>query len=130
MVIDPIADLVNRLKNASRAGQVETAIPFSKMKYAVSELLRKEGFVGDIREKGKGVKKDLVVELNYNGKKPRIAGVKRVSKPSRRLYTSVKEIIPVKNGRGRMVLSTPQGIMTGKQAREAGIGGEILFLIW
>ena len=130
MVVDPIADLVNRLKNASQAGQKETAIPFSKLKYAVSELLRQEGFVGDIKEKGKGVKKNLVVELGYNGKKPRINGVKRVSKPSRRLYASVKEIIPVKNGRGRMVLSTPKGIMTGRQAREARVGGEILFLIW
>lgn len=130
MVVDPIADLVNRLKNAGRAGQKETAIPFSKMKYSISELLQREGFVGAISEKGKGVKRDLVVELNYNGKNPRITDVKRVSKPSRRLYTSVKEIIPVKNGRGRMILSTPKGIMTGSQAREAGVGGEILFLIW
>lgn len=129
MVNDPIADFLVRLQNASRVGHERVTLPFSKAKYALAELLSKEGYVGDVEHK-----KDshaLVVELKYaSGGLPAIAGTKRVSKPSRRLYMGVRDIRPVKRGHGLLVLSTPAGVLTDKEARRKRVGGEALFEIW
>lgn len=127
MVNDPIADLLVRLQNASRVGKPAVSLPFSKMKFAIAELLSKEGYVGE------GVAKknhSLTIPLKYNGDRPAIEGAKRISKPSRRTYMGVRDVRPVKQGHGLMVLSTPKGVMTGLEAKQARVGGEVLFEIW
>jgi len=126
MVNDPIADLLVRLQNASRVGKAEVALPFSKMKRAIADVLSKEGYVGSTDQKNHS----LVIALSYKDGSPAITGVKRISKPSRRMYMGVRDVRPVKRGHGLLVLSTPKGIMTGAQARAARIGGEALFEIW
>ncbi len=127
MVNDPIADLLVRLKNASNVGKDRVTLPYSRLKHAVADILSKEGYVGE------GVSKknfSLVVPLAYKDGKPAIVGTKRVSKPSRRMYMGVRDVRPVKQGYGLVVLSTPKGVMTGTQARAARVGGEVLFEIW
>lgn len=128
MTNDPIADFLVRLTNASRVGHERITLPFSKAKYALARLLSKEGYVGGVEHK-----KDehaLVVELKYASGRPVIAGTKRVSKPSRRLYMGVRDIRPIKRGYGLLVLSTPAGVLTDKEARRKRVGGEALFEIW
>jgi small subunit ribosomal protein S8 len=106
-------------------------MPFSNLKAAVAEKLQQAGYVASIDKKGKKVKKTLEVTLKYGADgKPVIQGVKRISKPGRRLYRSVLEIRPVRYGHGALILSTPKGIKTDKEARKEKVGGEALFEIW
>jgi small subunit ribosomal protein S8 len=130
MTTDPIADFLIRLKNANLAKKIEVTMPFSKIKQELADLLVKEGYVIETARRGKRTIKDLVVTLKYTDEKPAITGTKRVSKPGRRLYRGVREIHPVKRGRGLLVLSTPKGILTDRQARTERVGGEALFEIW
>ncbi len=129
MVTDPISDLLIRLQNASRAGKEKVSMPFSQMKFAIVEILEKEGYLADVDKKSKkgGV---LSVTLLYKNGRPVIGGVKRISKPSRRMYLGVRDVRPVKRGHGLLVLSTPAGVLTGKDARAQHVGGEALFEIW
>ena len=129
MVTDPISDFIIRLQNASRTNKESVSLPFSKMKLAIAEVLAKEGYLSGVEGKSK-TGNTLSVDLKYKNGKPVISGVKRISKPSRRMYMSVKELRPVKRGFGLLVLSTPAGVITGKQAREQKVGGEALFEIW
>ena len=131
MVTDPVADLINRLKNAGAVKHESISVPFSAFKLAIAEKLKDAGYVKAIEKKGKKVKKTLEVVLKYNeAGEPAINGVKRISKPGRRLYRSVNEIRSVRYGHGSLVLSTPSGIKTDKEARKEKIGGEALFEIW
>lgn len=128
MVADPIADLLVRLKNASSVGRDRVQMPYSKMRRAVADLLSREGYVGAVSKKNPY---GLTVELRYNANgRPAISGTKRISKLSRRMYAGVREIRSIKQGHGTLVLSTPQGLMTDKEAREKRVGGETLFEIW
>lgn len=127
MVTDPIADFLVRLRNAGMTGKESVAIPTSKMTSALATLLEKEGYVAGVAKKKGG---PITVSLAYKNNRPVITGAKRISKPSRRMYMSVKEIKPVKRGHGLLVLSTPAGVLSGKEAREKKVGGEILFEIW
>ena len=128
MIADPISDFIIRLQNASRAGKTSVSLPSSKMKLAVAEVLAREGYLSEVEKPKKGGL--MTVSLSYKNGKPVITGVKRISKPSRRLYTGVRDVRPVKRGYGLLVLSTPNGILTGKQAQDARVGGETLFEIW
>lgn len=131
MITDPIGDFIIRLKNAGAVKKAIVAVPFSKLKLAIARTLKKSGYVGDISETGDDPKKTLVVELLYDtDNMPKINGVKRISKPGRRLYAKAHEVFPVKYGKGLLVLSTPSGIVTDKEAREKRLGGETLFKIW
>ena len=131
MVNDPIGDFIVRLKNASDVKKISVSVPFSGFKLAVAEKLKDAGFVKAVEKKGKKVKKTIDVVLKYDeAGMPTIQGVRRVSKPGRRLYRAAKEITPVRYGHGALVLSTPQGVMTDKEARKANVGGEALFEIW
>lgn len=131
MVNDPVADLLVRLKNASAIGKASVSIPFSNFKLAIAEKLQASGYVKGIEKKGKKVKKTLDLSLKYSEEgRPAIQGVKRVSKPGRRIYKRSLEIVPVRYGHGSLFLSTPQGIMTDKEAKKAKVGGEALFEIW
>ncbi len=128
--MDPIADMIIRIKNASDSRQESVVFPYSKIKLAILDLLQKEGYIKSFGKKGKKVVKFIEVGLIYLGKEPRINGVKRVSKTSKRVYLGSKNIKKVKNGFGSLIMSTPKGIMTDKMAREAKVGGEALFEIW
>ena len=131
MVNDPIGDFIVQLKNAGMVRKSSVSIPYSKLKNAVAEKLVDAGFVASASKHGKKVKKTLNVGLKYTEDGAhQIQGVKRVSKPGRRLYLSVAEIFPVKFGRGKRILSTPAGILTGEEAKEKNVGGEELFIIW
>lgn len=129
---DPIGDFIIRLKNASKAGQKSVTVPFSKMKMAVAVVLKEKGFVGEVSQKNKGdAPRFLNVGIVYDEfGEPAISGVKRISKPSRRLYESAKNIKQFRRGFGLTVFSTPKGIMADAEAKAANVGGEILFNIW
>lgn len=131
MISDPVGDFIVRLKNAGSAKKASISVPFSSLKMAIAEKLKDAGFVKGIEKKGKKVRKTIDVVLKYDESGVHaIKGVKRVSKPGRRLYRSVREILPVHYGHGTLVLSTPKGILTGKEARREKVGGEALFEIW
>src|SRR3989344_8671262 len=130
MVTDPIADFINRIKTAQMAGLPSILVPFSKLKFEIAELLVREDYALKVEKKGKKAKKYLNLFLKYNDGKPEVEGVTRLSKPSRRTYLKVSDIRAVKNGHGLLVLSTPKGLMTGKEARKEKTGGEALFSIW
>ena len=132
MVNDPLGDLIIQLKNASAVGKPLVSLPYSALKYSVSEKLKARGFIAMVGKRGKKAKKFLDIELTYSDgeKKPRIGGVLRISKPGRRVYLGVKDIRRVRNGTGILVLSTPKGILTDDEARKEHVGGEALFHIW
>ena len=131
MTTDPIADLINQIKNAGAVKKATVSIPFSNFKLSIAEKLKDEGFVKAVEKKGKKVKKTLDITIKYNDDgKAFIQGVKRVSKPGRRIYRGFEDIIPVKYGFGSLILSTPKGIKTDKEAKKEKVGGEALFQIW
>lgn len=131
MVSDTIGDFIIQLKNAGMVRKAQVVLPYSKLKAAVAEKLVQEGFIVAAEKQGKKVGKSLEVTLKYDTQGGhQIRGVKRISKPGRRMYLKAAEIYPVKFGKGRMILSTPAGILTGEEARKQNVGGEQLFLIW
>ncbi len=130
MVIDQVSNFITKLKNASLAGKATISVPSSKFIESVASLLKQENFIKDYSKKGKTVVKTLEVELIYENGKPRITDVDRVSKFSKRVYKGAKEIKPVRNGFGILVLTTPKGLLTDKMAKKEKVGGEALFKIW
>lgn len=129
---DPIGDFIIRIKNAGNASKESISVPFSKMKFAIAELLSAKGFVGSVTKKNKGdVVRSINVGLLYTEDgQPKISDVKRISKPSRRLYEKAKNIKQYRRGFGMTVFSTPKGIMADIDAKKDNLGGEILFTIW
>lgn len=128
--MDPIANMLISIKNASLAEKESVILPYSKLKLAIGECLVKEGYVKSISKK---VRKDapvLELELIYVDNKPKITEVERISKHSKRVYMGMKDIHTVKGGSGLLVLSTPKGILSGKNARKEQVGGEALFRLW
>ena len=131
MITDPVGDFIVRLTNAGAVKHESVSVPFSNLKLAIAEKLKDAGYIAGVDKKGKKVKKTLEVTLKYNADgTPFIEGVKRVSKPGRRMYKSVHEITRVRYGHGSLILSTPQGIKTDKEARKEKVGGEAMFEIW
>ncbi len=131
MVTDPIADMLTRIRNALVAGHETVQVPASKMKIAVAEVLKKEGFVRDFEVSQDGVKRTIRIDLAYGGRKESvISGLRRVSKPGLRVYAQKREIPRVYGGLGIAILSTPQGIMTGQEAWRRQVGGEVLCYVW
>ncbi len=132
--MDAISDMIIRIKNASSSKKDSVVFPYSKLKLSISEALVKAGFIKSSNIKGKKIQKFIEVVLLYGtGAEDgvaRITGVDRVSKSSKRVYNKSKDIRKVKSGYGNLILSTPKGIMTDKEAREANVGGEALFKIW
>jgi small subunit ribosomal protein S8 len=132
MVTDPIADMLTRIRNALVARHDYTDVPASRLKQSIAAVLKKEGYIQDyeLREEEAG-HKNIRLQLAYTGKKePVIAGLDRVSKPGLRVYTSRREVPRVYGGLGIAILSTPDGVMTGKDARKRGVGGEVLCYVW
>ncbi len=129
---DTIADMLTRIRNAALARHQTTEVPSTKMTRSIAKVLREEGFVGDFSETGEGVKQMLVITLKYKGKtrRPIITALKRVSKPGLRVYSNRKELPRVLGGIGIAIVSTSSGIMTDRDARRQGIGGEVLCYVW
>lgn len=133
MLTDPIADMFTRIRNAHMVGHAEVAMPASGVKTAIATVLKSEGYIEDFLVT-EDAKPTMTIALKYFGRrrqrKPVITGIQRVSKPGRRIYVGKAEIPYVHSGMGIAILSTPQGIMTGVQARRAGTGGEVLGYVW
>jgi small subunit ribosomal protein S8 len=131
---DPIADMLTRIRNASRARHPSCDIPASRMKRAIAEVLRDEGYIDSFEERGEGVHRVLRVYLRYapggRGRDPVVLGIKRVSRPGLRVYSRASEIPRVFGGLGTSILSTPQGVMSGSKARRLNVGGEVLAHVW
>src|SRR6185503_16996939 len=131
MVNDPVGDFIIRLTNAGAIKKTSVSVPFSNFKLAIAEKLKDAGYISGVEKKGKKVKKTLDIVLKYDHQgNAHIHGVKRISKPGRRMYKSVLEIVPVRYGSGALILSTPAGIKTDKEAKKDKVGGEALFEIW
>ncbi len=129
MINDSISDFLIQLKNGNRAKRENVTLPASNLKLATAEALVKAGYLKSVVCRGKKVKKFLTCELAYLDGEPKITQIKRLSRPSRRLYFNLGDIKPIRQGFSTLFLSTPKGIMTGKEARTAKIGGEALFEI-
>jgi small subunit ribosomal protein S8 len=130
-ISDPIADMLTRVRNASRARHTEVVIPASRTKREIARILKDEGFIAEVAEEQAGPSKNLKLTLRYvDGKVPVVSGLKRVSKPGLRVYASKTDIPRVLGGLGVVIVSTSQGIMTGAQARKAQLGGEVLAYVW
>lgn len=128
---DSISDMMIQIKNAGLAKKESVVFPFSKLKMSIMETLVKAGFIKSVVKKGKKVIKYIDVTLNYhNDGGPMISGVSRVSKNSKRIYIKSKDIRPVRDGYGVMVVSTPKGVMSGVDAKKDGLGGEVLIKVW
>lgn len=130
---DPIADMLTRIRNASSARHESVLMPASKMKIAIANVLKEEGFIKDFSvamEEGKP-QPNLKVELSYGGRKqPVLNGLQRVSKPGLRVYVQRREIPRVYGGLGMAILSTPKGVMSGQEARRNEVGGEVICYVW
>jgi small subunit ribosomal protein S8 len=130
-VSDPIADMLTRVRNASRARHSEVIVPASRTKREIARILKEEGFIAEVREEREGPAQLLRLELKYvDGKVPVVSGLKRISKPGLRVYAQKTDIPRVLGGLGVVIVSTSRGIMTGSQARKAELGGEILAYVW
>jgi small subunit ribosomal protein S8 len=127
---DPIADMLTRIRNAIAAHHSEVAIPLSKTKAAMAQVLHEEGYIEEFSREENGVQGTLRLKLKYSGNRSVIEGLKRVSIPSRRIYVSYDQIPRVMSGLGINILSTSRGIMSDRQARRKQVGGEILCSIW
>lgn len=130
---DPLADMLTRIRNATERYHPEVSLPSSKMKEEIARILKEEGFIEDYEVRADGAKRILTLKLKYKGKRGKekvIRGLRRVSKPGRRVYVGADEIPHVLGGLGIAILSTSQGILTGHEARRRRIGGEVLCYIW
>ena len=128
-MIDPISDMLARIRNAGQALRPQLELPHSRLKESVARILKREGYIADWAVQGKAIK-TLKLNLKFEGKKSAIEGLKRVSKPGLRHYVGAREIPRVLGGMGVAILSTPRGVMTGIDARKQNLGGEVLCYIW
>ena len=130
-VNDPISDMLTRIRNAGMAQKTETTMPATKILVAIAEILKSEGYIADYRVIEKRPQDQLVIQLSYGpDKRHTIREIKRVSKPGLRVYAGKDQLPRVRSGLGIAVVSTPQGVMTGYEARRRGIGGEVLCTVW
>jgi len=127
---DPIADMLTRIRNGNIAKHSEVKIPFSKIKESMASILKNEGYIANYEIKEEGTKKDIAVTLKYMDGETVIKGLKRISKPGRRVYTSVENLPKVLGGLGIAIVSTPKGVITDKECRKHNVGGEILCYVW
>lgn len=126
---DPIADMLTRIRNASKARKKEVVVPYSKIKLAIAETMRRQGYLFQVDVIG-DVKRDLAITLKYEGREPVIQSLKRISKPGQRKYIKSDELGRVLNGLGLAILSTPKGVMSDVEAKKAKVGGELLCEIY
>ena len=131
MVNDSIADMLTRIRNAQTANHETVTLETSKMKKSIAQILLDEGYISAFEEADNGKNKNLVISLKYANKNQKvITGLKRISKPGRRIYASCEELPKVLGGLGIVIVSTSKGVMTDREARKLGIGGEVLAYVW
>lgn len=132
--MSPIANMLAQLKNAQARGYAEIILPFSKMKFEIARVLKEKNFINEVEKRKRKTKKSefnvLAIGLKYDDGVGSISDISLISKPSRRMYTGKEELKPVRDGYGVSIISTSKGIMSGDDARKAGVGGEVLFEIW
>ncbi len=128
--MDTISNFIVKLKNAGLAGHESTTVQYSALKESIAQVLKKEGFVKEVETVLDNGKRNLKISLLALDRVPKIKGVSRVSKPSKRIYKKIDEIRAVKSGYGVLILSTSKGVMTGRDAKKHKLGGEALFTIW
>lgn len=130
-VTDPIADMLTRIRNANTASHTSVDIPASRVKQAIAQILKDEGFIDGFERVSEGPQGTLRIALRYGQEKEKvITGLRRISRPGLRVYTPRTSIPRVLGGLGLVIISTPQGIMSGKRARKLGVGGEVLAYVW
>ena len=129
---DPISDMLTRIRNASEKRHETTRIPASRMSHSIAKVLRQEGFISEISEEGEGISKQLILELKYSGKHrhPTIRLLQRVSKPGLRIYKNTRGLPKVLGGLGIAIISTSKGVMSDRDARKQGVGGEVLCYVY
>ncbi len=130
MTLDPIADLFTRIRNGYMAHLEQVEAPYSKMKESVLAVLLQANFIQDSKIEDRKGRKMFVITLRYDGRRPAVTRIERASTPGRRQYIGAKDIPNVLGGMGIAILSTPSGIMTGKEAKQKGVGGEFLGRVW
>jgi small subunit ribosomal protein S8 len=131
MMTDPIADFLSRIRNALMAKHKTTAVPASKIKVRIAQILKDEGYIEDFRVEEDGPRQAIVLTLKYDDRQsPLIEGLNRISKPGLRRYSSVDELPRVRGGLGMAIVSTSKGVMTDQQARRDRVGGEVLCTVW
>ncbi len=126
---DPIADMLTRIRNAQLADKVSVSVPLSKVKTAIAQVLKDEGYIENFTSKGEDSKPSLEIGLKYYAGKPVIEKIERVSRPGLRIYKPAREVPRVMNGLGVAIMSTSRGVMTDRKARESGVGGEVLCIV-
>jgi small subunit ribosomal protein S8 len=127
---DPIADMLTRIRNAIMARHTRVAIPASKMKLAIARILKEEGYIKDFDILKDNPQGTIRITLKYVEKRPVLTQLKRVSRPGLRVYTKRDDIPRVRGGLGTAIISTPQGLMTGRRAYQLGLGGEVICYVW
>ena len=130
VVVDPIADMLTRIRNANQMKYKEVSMPTSKVKMEIAKILKSEGFIQDYKIDDMKPQANLTLFLKYNKKERVITGLRRISKPGLRVYAEATEMPRVLNGFGIAIVSTSSGIMTDKEARKQNVGGEVLAYIW
>lgn len=126
MITDPISDMLARIRNAQAVKKTELTLPYSKVKFHIAKILQKEGYVGVVEQLKEGTFAQLRIELKYENRQPRIQMIKRVSKPGLRVYRKSDELPRVLSDIGIAIISTPNGLMTNKEARTRRLGGEVI----
>lgn len=130
-ITDPIADMLTRVRNASQARHTTTEIPFSKVKLAIAKIMEQEGYIAGFTIREDGNRKYLSLQLKYDeNRQPVFNGLRRLSRPGRRVYAGMHDIPRVLGGMGTVVISTNRGVMTGREARRRHLGGELIAEIW
>jgi small subunit ribosomal protein S8 len=127
---DPISDMLTRLRNAAAAGLPAVEMPSSRMRGAIARILKQEGFIVDFTVAQEGVRAKLSMNLKYARRRPVIRGLRRISKPGLRRYSGAADLPRVVGGTGVAIISTSRGLMTDREARQAGVGGEVLCYVW
>jgi len=127
---DPIADMLTRVRNANQMRYEEARVPASNIKEEIARILKEEGYIANYKIEKAGVQNTIVLNLKYDNKTRVITGLKRISKPGLRVYAKASEMPEVLNGLGIAIVSTSKGVMTGKDAKSQGLGGEVLAYIW
>lgn len=130
MTTDTIADMLTRIRNANQRFHPNLTMPSSKIKVKIAAILKHEGYIQSFRVEQSGVKKTLIINLKYKGKRQSITGLKRISKPGLRVYASANEVPKVLNGLGIAIISTSQGVLSDTEAREKKLGGEVIAYVW
>lgn len=128
--MDPVADMLTRIRNGYRAKKPTAIVAYSKLKEEILRVLEARGYIAGYEKRGRKVRKFLEIKLRYDGETPAIEGIRRISKSSRRLYVGRGEIRSVRQGFGMSLISTSRGLMSGEEARKAGVGGEIIAEVW